>query len=77
MEFGVGLLEIGNGQAQIAFGGRNGTVAQQVLDVAEAGVILHQVSGTGVPQRLLTLLMSSRRGRFITGIIRFADVRSK
>ena len=52
-------------------------VAEQFLDGVQMRAGFQQVSGKTVAQRLPTLLMSSRRGRSITGIIRFADVRSK
>jgi hypothetical protein len=49
MELGMKPLKIGDGQTEVTFSGRNGTVAKQVLDVAETGVILDEVCGTGVP----------------------------
>jgi len=52
-------------------------MAQQALHHRNLHTGFQQVRGKAVPQRLPTLLMSSRRGRSITGIIRFADVRSK
>ena len=65
------------GQMGVDDGGQWAFVAKVDLDLPEVFALLQQVRGIGVSQRLPILLMSSRRGRSITGIIRFADVRSK
>ncbi len=48
VELGVGFFEVGDGQAQVAFGGGQGAVAEQILDVPQVGVVLHKVSRAGV-----------------------------
>ena len=48
MKLGVGFFEIGDGQPEVAFGCRKGTVAKQVLNMAQTGVVLDQVRGTTV-----------------------------
>ena len=45
MELGVGRFEVGDGQAQVTLRGGQRTVPQEVLDMAEIGVVLHQVRG--------------------------------
>jgi len=49
MEAGMGLLQIGNGQLQVPFRGGQRAVAQQVLHVAQVGVVLNQMRGARVP----------------------------
>ena len=43
------VLQVRDGEMQIALGRGEGTVAEQFLDVAETGVIAHQMRGTGMP----------------------------
>jgi len=43
MELGVGFFEIGDGQTQIPFGRGQRAMSQQVLDMAEVGVVLEQM----------------------------------
>ena len=45
MEPGVGLLQVGDGQAQVTLGGGQRAVAQQVLHMAQIGVVFDQVGG--------------------------------
>jgi hypothetical protein len=44
----VGRLQVADGQAQVTLGGRQRAVSQQVLDVAQIGVVFDQVGGTGM-----------------------------
>lgn len=48
VEFRVRLFQIGDGEAQVALGRGERLMAKQVLDMAEAGMVLDQVSGTGM-----------------------------
>lgn len=49
MELAVGFFEIGDGEMQIAFGGRERPVAEQLLHVPEIGVVPDHVRGATVP----------------------------
>ena len=45
----MGGLQVGDGEAQVAFGGGEAAVAEHLLDVAHVGVVLDEVGGAGVP----------------------------
>jgi hypothetical protein len=44
----MGLFKIRDGQAQVAFGGGKGAVAEQILDMAQMGLVLAAVSDARV-----------------------------
>ena len=48
----MGLFQVGDGETQIALRGGQGTVSQEVLDVAQIGVVLNEVGRTGVPPHM-------------------------
>jgi len=48
MKLGVGFFQIRDGQAEVAFCGGEGAVAEEVLDVAEAGMVLDEMSSAAV-----------------------------
>ena len=58
------------GDPQVTGGGRQAAVTEQQLNGPEIGAGLQQVSGKGVPQRLLILLMNCTQLRFAIGVIR-------
>jgi hypothetical protein len=52
MKLRVSLLQIRYGEAEVTLGGRQGAVPQQVLYVAQAGVVLDEVRSAGVPPHM-------------------------
>jgi hypothetical protein len=77
MSFGVRGLDFTDGSTGIDLGGAQRGVAEQPLNISEIGAAGHEMSGTGVPQRLLILLISSRWRKFITAITRFTGLKSQ
>ena len=82
VEFGVGLFQIGYREAQVALCGGQGAVPQEVLDVAQIGVVLNEMGSTSVaphmrghdlldPGRLSMLFYQGAEG---VGIQRIAPV---
>jgi len=49
MKLCVSLFQIGDGQPQVPFHGGQRAVAQQILHVAQVGIVLDQVGGADVP----------------------------
>jgi hypothetical protein len=45
MEAGVSLLQVADGQTQVTLGGRQRAVTEQVLHMAQIGVVFNQVGG--------------------------------
>ena len=52
MTAGVGLLEVRDIQPRVAVEGLEALVAEELLDVVEVGVALHQLAGVASPQRV-------------------------
>ncbi len=48
MKLGVGFFQIRDGQAEVTLCGGEGAVAKQILDVAEAGMVLDEMSRAAV-----------------------------
>ena len=48
MEFGVGLFQVRDGEAQVTLGGGQRAVAEQVLHVPEVGMVLDEMGRAGV-----------------------------
>lgn len=55
------VLQVRDGEMQIALSRGEGPVAEQFLDVAETGLIAHQMGGTGMPPDVRGDLFSRRR----------------
>jgi len=49
MALGVRLIQVGNGQAQIPLGGSQGLMPQQILNMPQAGMVLHKMGRARVP----------------------------
>jgi hypothetical protein len=49
MALGVRRFQVGDGQAEITFSGSQGLLPQQVLDMPQVRVVLHQMSRASVP----------------------------
>ena len=62
--FPVSSLQIGDGQMQVALGGRKALVSEQRLDVAQVRVVFEQMRGAGVPPDVATdFAVHSRQSR--------------
>jgi hypothetical protein len=48
MEFGVGLFQIRDREAQVALRGGQGAMPQEVLDVPQVGVVLNEMGSARV-----------------------------
>ena len=64
MVFGMGFLQVGDGEPEVALGGGQGAMAQESLHVAQVAVILEQMGGAGAPPNVTghMLLDSSQPG---------------
>lgn len=52
MVLAVRRLQVGDGQVQVTLGGGQRTVAEDFLNVAQVGLIFHQVCRAGVPPQV-------------------------
>ena len=48
MEYRVGLFQICDRETQVALGGGQGTVPQEVLDLPQVAAVLNEMGGTSV-----------------------------
>ena len=71
----VNLLQLLNADLGVNLGGGQFGVAEQLLDEADVGPVFEHQGGTGVPQRISTLLINSIRRGSLTGSIRFLAVK--
>jgi hypothetical protein len=48
MELGMGFFQVGDAEAEVALRSRQRAMPQQILDVPQVGLVLHQVGRAGV-----------------------------